>query len=82
MGHRDLAADVCSPVFPHYFQVVAIKSSENALHIGIGSRLVGFRLNSLVSQLTDMPILAIGDIPEIDRLRGVEPAAVNDILRK
>ena len=33
-------------------------------------------------QLTDMPVLAVGEIPEFDCTRGVKSTALDDVLRK
>lgn len=49
-----------------HLQIVTIKSGQGAFQIGIGPRLVGFRVNSLLRQLTDMPVLTVDHVPEFD----------------
>jgi hypothetical protein len=61
----------------HQGQIVAVKGGQHAFQFGVRARLVDAGLQSLLGQFTNVPILAIGEIPEFNRLCDIKAVALN-----
>src|SRR5580765_1005720 len=53
-------------------QVLAIERGELAFELGIRARLPGLRGDAEMRVRAEFPVLAVGQVPELDRGRGIE----------
>ena len=61
-------------------KVFAVEGGELALEIGVGSRGVAARGDPLLREGAELPVLAVGHVPELDRTAGGE-VRLGDRLR-